>query len=56
MSTPSKASVRPGASDYRITPKSAWAGKWRIAAGVGALGLGIAAYGYKVDPTRFAFS
>lgn len=44
------------ARDYRITPKSRWAGAWKIPAAVGALGLGIAAYGYKVDPARFAFS
>ncbi len=56
MSTPSKASVRPEAREYRIPSKSSWTGAWKISAGIGALGLGIAAYGYKVDPTRFAFS
>jgi hypothetical protein len=53
VSTPSKA---PSARDYRITPKSPWFGAWKIPAAVGALGLGIAAWSYKIDPTRFAFS
>jgi hypothetical protein len=44
------------AREYRITAKSPWAGAWKIPAAVGALGLGIAAYGYKMDPARFAFS
>jgi hypothetical protein len=42
--------------DYRIPAKSAWAGAWKGAAVVGALGLLGAAYGYKVDPQRFAFA
>ena len=56
MSTSTKASLRPDANKYRITARSPWAGKWRIAAGVGIFGLGIAAYGWKTDPSRFAFS
>jgi MFS family permease len=47
------------AHDYRITPKSSWAGSWKIAAGIGAAGLAVAAYGYfgKVVPAdRFALS
>ena len=44
------------ASDYRIPAKSRWAGSWKIAAGIGALGLAAAAYGYSVDKDRFAFS
>jgi hypothetical protein len=46
--------VSPG--DYRIPAKSRWAGAWKIAAAVGALGLGGAAYGYQFDRERFAFS
>jgi hypothetical protein len=53
VSTPSKA---PSALEYRITGKSPWLGAWKIAAAVGALGLGIAAWSYKTDPARFAFS
>jgi hypothetical protein len=53
VSTPSKA---PSATDYRITAKSSWFGAWKIPAAIGALGLGIAAWSYKIDPTRFAFS
>jgi hypothetical protein len=53
VSTSSKA---PSARDYRITPKSPWFGAWKIPAAIGALGLGIAAWSYKIDPDRFAFS
>ena len=50
-------SIKPApARDYRITTKSSWSGAWKYPAAVGALGLGIAAYGYKMDPERFAFS
>jgi hypothetical protein len=42
--------------DYRIPPSSRWAGSWKIAAAIGVLGLAGAAYGYKLDPDRFAFS
>jgi len=44
------------AREYRIGPKSAWAGAWKVSAAVGAVGAAIALYGYKTDPTRFAFS
>jgi len=43
-------------NDYRIPEGSGWAGAWKIAAGVGALGLAGAAGGYATDPGRFAFS
>ena len=33
-----------------------WAGAWKIFAGIGALGLAGAAFGYTTDPRRFAFS
>lgn len=46
----------PSAGDYRIPASSGWAGAWRIAAGVGVLGLGGAAAGWSMDPKRFAFS
>jgi hypothetical protein len=50
-------SIKPApARDYRITTKSSWSGAWKYPAAVGALGMGIAAYGYKMDPDRFAFS
>ena len=44
------------AREYRIPANSPWKGKWKIAAGVGVVGLAIGAYGYKVDATRFAYS
>jgi hypothetical protein len=48
-----------GHRDYRITPQSRWFGSWKIAAGIGGLGLAAAAYGYfgkAVAPDRFAFA
>lgn len=55
MSTSTK-TVEATSADYRIPANSRWAGSWKIAAAVGALGLAGAAYGYKVDPTRFAYA
>jgi hypothetical protein len=43
-------------NDYRIPESSAWAGYWKIFAGVGVLGLAAAGFGYTQDPERFAFS
>lgn len=42
--------------DYRIPAGSRWAGLWKVWAGVGAIGLALAAFGFVADPTRFAFS
>ncbi len=56
MSTSAKETSDNTERDYRIPAKSRWAGAWKIAAGIGALGLGGAAYGYKIDPERFAYS
>jgi hypothetical protein len=36
--------------------KGPWAGAWKVFAGIGALGCAGAAFGYTVDPRRFAFS
>jgi hypothetical protein len=46
----------PSAGDYRIPASSAWAGAWRIALGLGVLGLGGAAAGWSLDSKRFAYS
>jgi hypothetical protein len=54
--TPYRGEDGHGGHDYRITPQSRWAGSWRIAAGIGVLGLAAAAYGWNVQPDRFAFS
>jgi hypothetical protein len=51
-----KESAGATAGEYRIGPKSPWAGAWKISAGVGAAGLAIGIYGYKTDPSRFAYS
>jgi hypothetical protein len=42
--------------DYRVPAKSPWAGAWKVAGVVGLVGLAIAAYGWKTDPSRFPFS
>jgi hypothetical protein len=42
--------------EYRIKPGSAWSGSWKIAAGVGAVGVALAAWGFTADKTRFAFA
>ncbi len=42
--------------EFRIPESSAWAGYWKIFAGVGVLGLAAAGYGYTLDPQRFSFS
>ena len=42
--------------DYRVKPDSGLAGAWKIAIGVGVIGLVAAGFGYTQDPTRFAFS
>jgi hypothetical protein len=41
---------------YRITPGSAFASYWKVAAGVGAVSLLAAGAGAATDPKRFAFS
>ena len=41
---------------YRIPEGHAWAGLWKIFAGIGVVGLGISAVGYMGDKERFAFS
>jgi hypothetical protein len=33
-----------------------WAGAWKVFAGIGVVGLGLAGVGYTTDPHRFAFS
>jgi hypothetical protein len=43
-------------SDYRIPAGSAWQHAWKMAAAVGVVGLVIGAFGYTLDPRRFAFS
>ena len=45
-----------GGHGYRITPQSRWSGSWKIATGIGVAGLAAAAYGWNVQPDRFAFS
>lgn len=42
-------------TDYRVTT-GPWASAWKIAAGVGVLGLAGAGAGFAADPQRFAFS
>jgi hypothetical protein len=56
VTTTANVSSDPTASEFRIRPASPWAGAWKIAAAVGIAGLLVAAYGFKTDPDRFAFS
>lgn len=56
MTTTTSESSALATRDYRIAAGSAWIGAWRYPAAVGALGLGIAAYGYRFDADRFPFS
>jgi hypothetical protein len=46
----------PSAHDYSIAANSPWRRAWIYPAGVGALGAGMAAVGYRDDPTRFPFA
>jgi len=56
VSAPNKKTVAEGKNAYRIPEGSAWSGAWKIAAGIGALGIAGAAGGYFTDPGRFAYS
>lgn len=44
------------AGDYRVPDSSPWARAWKIAAGLGGLGVVCAMAGYTVDHRRFAFA
>lgn len=41
---------------YRIPADSPWASAWKVAAGLGAVGVALSAFGMFSDPHRFAFS
>jgi hypothetical protein len=56
VSTQSKEATSATPREYRIGPSSSWSGAWKIAGGVGIVGLAIGLYGFKTDPARFAFS
>ena len=45
-----------GKSDYRIPATGGWAGAWRIAVALGAVGVLGSALAWSSDPRRFAFS
>jgi hypothetical protein len=46
----------PSANDYIVPANSPWRRAWIYPAGVGALGAGMAAMGYRDDPSRFPFA
>lgn len=48
--------ISPGTTDYHVPDSSPWARAWKVAAGVGALGVACAIAGYAIDPRRFAFA
>jgi hypothetical protein len=56
VSAPDNKKPAAGANDYRLSATSGWGGAWKIAAGVGVVGLGGAAAGWSIDPKRFAYS
>ena len=56
MSDKSDHSSKQSASSYRIPAGSGFHQAWKMAAVVGAIGLAIGAFGYTIDPRRFAFS
>ncbi len=56
MSAPNDKKKSANASDYRLPAGSGWASAWKIAAGVGVVGLGAAGAGWSMDPKRFAYS
>ncbi len=51
-----KGAPRDAKYDFRIPPGHAWAGLWKIFAGIGAAGLAVSTVGYMGDTERFAFS
>jgi hypothetical protein len=46
----------PANGDYHVPDKSPWARAWKLAVGVGGLGVAGAVAGYFIDPRRFAFA
>lgn len=42
--------------DYRLPEGGTWGNAYKLAAGVGAVGLALAAFGYVTEPDRFAYS
>lgn len=53
---PTKKQGQAGGGAYRLPASNPWAGAWRIAAGVGVVGLGASLFGMTTDAKRFAFS
>ena len=46
----------PTNGEYHVPDGSPWARAWKVAAGIGGLGVACAIAGYFVDPRRFAFA
>ncbi len=42
--------------EYHVPGSSSWASAWKVAAGVGGLGVACGIAGYVIDPRRFAFA
>ncbi|NLY94977.1 MAG: hypothetical protein GXY23_13235 [Myxococcales bacterium] len=43
-------------NNYRLSEGSRWAGLWKVAAGLGVVGLGITAWAFLADPVHFGYS
>ena len=56
MATDTKSSKAPSPDRYRIPRDAGWANAWKLAAGVGALGIAMSGMAWSSDPHRFAFS
>ena len=51
-----KSKVADPVASYRIPANNTWAHAWKMAAGLGVIGAVIGAFGYTIDPRRFAFA
>ena len=56
MASETKSEKKPTPERYRIPRDAAWANAWKLAAGVGVLGLAMSGAAWSSDPHRFAFS
>jgi hypothetical protein len=56
MASESKSEKKAAPERYRIPRDGSWANAWKLAAGVGALGLVMCGAAWSGDPHRFAFS
>ncbi|MBX7190880.1 MAG: hypothetical protein K1X94_02425 [Sandaracinaceae bacterium] len=56
MASETKSEKKAAPERYRIPREAAWANAWKLAAGMGVVGLALAGVAWSGDPHRFAFS